>query len=251
VTEDWNGCFALWLRMQSRSDGCSTMPSKRIRCPEAVERQTQKKRLSCLEESRELLGDLMGTKESGDKLRVLQRSAGQLHSFVSTYQPGRQLVSRWSRIEGELQEIRVAYEARTLTRKQHDSTASPSSGSRSCLEEAGEERMARLVVRCLEVSPRPIRPAMPRTNAPSLSTRLSAHALFLAAATVPHSVKNTNDERSIEVWESVRHLGKSGQTNSRSMPWSVIVRASLLNTSICFTRSVVSLNAAISAVNAS
>lgn len=106
--------------------------------------------------SESLLNDFIRTKHGEDKLRTLQRSAQQMHTFVNTYKPGKLVTARWARIETELQQIRAAYGTRSLTPKESSgikNRGSSGSRARSCLEEAGEERAARLVDRCLEISP--------------------------------------------------------------------------------------------------
>lgn len=103
-----------------------------------------------------LLNDFLRTKRGEDNLHTLQRSAQQMHTVVNTYKLGRQLTTRWGRIEAELQQIRVAYAMRTSTAKESlagKSKTPGGSGSRSCLEQAGEERAARIVDQCLEISP--------------------------------------------------------------------------------------------------
>jgi flagellar hook-basal body complex protein FliE len=103
-----------------------------------------------------LLNDFMRTRRGEDKLRSLQRSAQQMHTFVNTYRLGRQVGRRWGRVETELQQVRVAYAARASTAKENartKSTHATRGGSASCLEEIGEERAARIVDQCLEISP--------------------------------------------------------------------------------------------------
>ena len=106
--------------------------------------------------SEALLNDFIRTKRGEDKLRSLQRPAQQMHTFVNTYKPSRQVAARWSRIEADLQQIRSAYAARNSTAKENGgakSTNPVSSGSASCLQDTGEERATRLVDQCLEISP--------------------------------------------------------------------------------------------------
>jgi hypothetical protein len=103
-----------------------------------------------------LLNDFTRIRRGEDKLRSVQRSAHQIHTFVNTYRPGRQIAARWGRIETELQEVRAAYAARGSTVKENagaKSAHAARSGSASCLDEIGEERAARIVDQCLEVSP--------------------------------------------------------------------------------------------------
>ena len=103
-----------------------------------------------------LLNEFIRTKRGEDKLRSLQRWAQQMHTFVNTYKLGRLATARWGRIETELQQVRVAYAARTPAPKESAGTKATSaarSGSASCLQEIGEERATRLVDQCLEISP--------------------------------------------------------------------------------------------------
>ncbi len=103
-----------------------------------------------------LLNEFMRTRGGEDKLHSLQRSGQQIHTFVNTYRLGRQIAGRWGRIEAELQQVRLAYAARTSTARQEagaKSTHAGRSGSASCLDEIGEERAARIVDQCLEISP--------------------------------------------------------------------------------------------------
>lgn len=106
--------------------------------------------------SEALLHDFIRTKRGEDKLRSLQPPTQQMHTFVNTYKPSRQVAARWSRIEADLQQIRGAYATRTSTAKENaggKSTNPVSSGSASCLQDTGEERATRLVDQCLEISP--------------------------------------------------------------------------------------------------
>lgn len=105
--------------------------------------------------SEALLNDFLRTKRGEDKLHSLQRPAQQMHTFVNTYKPGRQVTARWGRIEAELQQIRIAYAARTSTAKENAGGRSTNAAGRSasCLQDTGEERAARLVDQCLEISP--------------------------------------------------------------------------------------------------
>lgn len=103
-----------------------------------------------------LLNEFIRTKRGEDKLRSLQRWAQQMHTFVNIYRLGRQTTARWGRIETELQQVRVAYGARTPAARENAGTKTTSaarSSSASCLEEIGEERATRLVDQCLEISP--------------------------------------------------------------------------------------------------
>jgi len=94
------------------------------------------------------------TKRAESELAVVRNTAAQLDSTVSTLNLGPQVVSRWEKIESELQQISAAFGIHS-SRAGYTRGATPSDSDPNappCDRAVGPEQAQRMVQECLAVS---------------------------------------------------------------------------------------------------
>jgi hypothetical protein len=105
-------------------------------------------------QSEEMHGQFKKTKRTKNELAVVRDTAAQLDGMVSTLNLGPQVVSRWEKIESELQQISAAFGIHSspagYTRGAPPSDSDPNAPP--CDRAVGPEQAQRMVQECLAVS---------------------------------------------------------------------------------------------------